>query len=142
MNAKLLETKDKVQRLLTDLLNNVQIDKEGRFNFRHGSTQVFVRVREWQEGTVVDVFAPTNFDIPATPELFRYVATNADAYVFGRLGATEHDKGVNIAFSHTLLGDTLDPDELKLAVFAVAGTAEKIDDEIRAKFGGSIFHDS
>lgn len=141
MSSKLLETKDKVQRLLTDLLNNVQIDKEGRFHFRHGSSQIFVRVREWQDGTVVDVIAPTNFNVPASPELFRYVATNVDAYVFGRLAANEHDKGVNVVFSHTLLGDTLDPDELKWAVFAVAGTADTIDDEIRAKFGGEIFHD-
>lgn len=142
MSAKLLETKDKVQRLLTELLNSVQVDKEGRFHFRHGSSHIFVQARAWQESTVVDVIAPTNFDLPATPELFRYVATRVDTFVFGRLAATEHDKGVNITFSHTLLGDTLDPDELKTAVFAVASTAEKIDDEIREKFGGTLFHDN
>lgn len=142
MSTKLLETKDKVQRLLTELLNNVQIDKDGRFHFRHESSHVFVRVREWNENTLVDVFAPTNFSVPTSPELFKYLALNSDSYVFGHFGALETEKGVNIIFTHTLLGDTLDPDELKWAVFGVAASADKVDDEIRTKFGGTVFHDS
>lgn len=142
MPANVLEVKDKVQRWLTEFLSRIEVDRDGNFTFQHGTSRVFVSVRDWAEDhVVVRVYAPTNFDVPPSPELFRFVATNADSRIFGRLSATERDTGVMIAFDHVLLGDTLDPDELRLAVIAVAGTAEGIDKEIRDKFGGRVFYD-
>lgn len=142
MTANVLEVKDRVQRLLVDFVGPVQVDSDGDFTFRMGSARVFIRVvphgRDAQN-TVVSIMSPTNLRVPPSPELFRYVATTG--YVFGDLMAIEREDGVYVHLSHNLLGDFLDPDELKWAVGAVASTADDVDDEIHDKFGGSRFHE-
>jgi len=133
--------REKVRRYLTDEFGTVQIDRDGDFTFRWGSARIFIRVSELgSDKTVVAIWAPTNNDIPATPELFHYVATS-NAYTFGSMMATEKGDMVNIAFKHSLLGDTLDPDELILAAVLVAGTADTIDTEVQQRFGGRVFHE-
>jgi hypothetical protein len=141
MPANLLMVKDKVQRYLTDLIGSVEIDAEGRFSFRHGSARLFVQVDQInEESTAVEIVAPLVFNARATPELFHYVATRG-SYRFGHLSAAERDDGVSIFYQHTLLGDFLDPDELKWAVFAMANTADELDTQLRSQFGGETFHE-
>ena len=138
---QLVVVKDKVQRYLTDLLGNVQIDRDGDFNFRQGSAHVFVRVAPLgDERTFVAVWAQTNHEVPSSPELFKYIATG-NQYRFGYLQCREEDGKVSVAFTHRLLGDFLDPDELKMTVVLVAQSADEIDDEIMTKFGGRKFHE-
>ncbi|MBM3696009.1 MAG: YbjN domain-containing protein [Actinobacteria bacterium] len=138
---RVLAVREKVQRYLTDAFGSVEIDKDGDFTFRRGSARVFIRVSELgPDKTVVAMWAPTNNDVPASPELFHYVATN-NAYTFGSLVAFEKDAGVNIAFKHSLLGDTLDPDELVIAAILLSGTADEIDTEVRQRFGGRTFYE-
>ena len=137
----IVETRDRVRYILTDLLGTVEVDRDGEFSFRHDSARIFVGVRPFDEGTVVEVRAYTNIGVPPSPELFEYVALNANAYVFGHLGAFEDGEGeIVVIFSHRLLGDYLDPEELKVAVAAVASTADEVDDEIQERFGGRLFH--
>lgn len=141
MDANVLGVKDKVQRYLVDLFGGVQVDRDGDFTFRQGSTQVWVSVVPFHEAnTAVQVFALTNMEVPPTAELFHHVATQ-NAYAFGHLHCREKDGKITVQFSHTLLGEFLDPDELKTAVFMVAGVADGVDDEIKAKFGGRLFHE-
>lgn len=142
----LLEIKDKVQRYLLDMgLHGVEVLPDG-YTFRYGSTRLFIRLEERGEGedafTPIVLTAPMVSDIKPSPELFEYVARNTDSKLFGHLGLHEDkDRGVmQIVFSHTLLGDFLDPKELEHAVGAVASTANQLDDELAAKFGGSVFH--
>jgi hypothetical protein len=141
MAADVLAVKDKVQRYMVDLFGGVQVDRDGDFTMRHGSTQVWVSVAPFHEAnTAVRVFSITNLEVPATPELFHHVATRG-SYPFGHLRCSEQDGKVMIYFGHTLLGEFLDPDEFKVALFFVAGIAEGLDDEIKAKFGGRLFHE-
>jgi hypothetical protein len=140
-SARIEAVREKVQRYLTDQFGTVQIDRDGDFTFRWGSARIFIRVGELgDDKTVVAIWAPTNNDVPPTPELFHYIATN-NAYTFGSLMAVERGDKVNVAFKHSLLGDTLDPDELVLAAVLLAGTADQIDTEIQQRFGGRIFHE-
>ena len=46
-----------------------------------------------------------------------------------------------LGFSQRLLGDYLDEEELTHTVVAIAGTADILDDELQAKFGGKRFHE-
>ena len=46
-----------------------------------------------------------------------------------------------LLMSHTLLGDYLDEAELSGALFAMLGTADKLDDELKEKFGGKRLAD-
>ncbi|MFQ5642414.1 MAG: YbjN domain-containing protein [Thiogranum sp.] len=141
MAANVLEVKEKVQRYLTEMLNNVQIDSEGDYNFRHGSSHIFIRVAQFNDDhTIVRVWAPTNMEVPPSPELYKYIATEGNKYVFGRLAVQEQENGLAVIFSETLLGEFLDPDELKMAITVVASTADDIDNEIQDKFGGRTFY--
>lgn len=141
-NNQVAVVKEKVQRFLIDLLQNIQIDRDGDFNFRNGSAQVYVRVAPMGDAsTYVSVWAPTNGDVPVTPELYKYLVEQ-NHYRFGHLALSEKDGKAVINFTHQLLGDFLDPDELKMAVVVVAQTADQIDDQIKAKFGGRTFHEA
>ncbi len=142
MAVNVLEVKDRVQRYLAEVIGTVQIDKEGDFNFRHGSSQVYVRIKEWSDdSTIVYILSPVCMEVPPSPELFQYIATNSDSYIFGHLSAQEKDDGVMVMLTHNLLGEFLDQDELKWALYAIAKTADEIDDEIKEKFGGKTFHE-
>ena len=139
--ADVAATKERVQRMLTQTLGTVQVDKDGDFTFRHGSARVFIRVTEaFGDHTVVRITAYTNFGVPPSPELFHFVATS-NAFVFGQMTAVERDEGVTVIFGQTILGDSLDPDELMTSVAAVASSADHLDDEIQQRFGGERFHE-
>lgn len=134
-------TRQRVQRMLADLFGSIEVDRDGDFTFRHGSTRVFISITdEFRGHTLVNVRAITNLRVPPSPELFRYIATENN-YIFGALRGHEGDEGVLVTFRQTLLGDTLDPEELRTAVIAVAGTADDVDDEVQSRFGGDRFHE-
>jgi hypothetical protein len=141
VSADLRLVKDKVESYLRDLVGTFEIDTDGDYTFRLGSARAFIRVApKGDDNSLVVIRSFTNFRIPPSPEVFHYVATHND-WVFGSLAAHETDEGVNISFSHTLLGDYLDPEEFNFAVVAVASTGDEIDNEIKDKFGGTVFHE-
>jgi len=135
--------KDKVGRYVGDLIGPYEVDGAGDVHFRWGSSHVFVRCAGFGEDlSLVLVSVPLLFGVPASPELFRHVALHADDWYFGHLSATEQDGGqVKLWLSHALLGDYLDVEELKAAVAAVCRTADGLDDELKAKFGGVRYHE-
>lgn len=140
MASNVAAVKEKVQRILIDLMGKVEIDRDGDFTFRNGSARVFISVFELSdEFTGVVIFAPTNRGLPPSAELFKFVACET-AYRFGSLRAKEADGKVNLTLRYTLLGDFLDPEELKVAISAIAGTADEIDTQIKDRFGGTTFH--
>jgi len=133
---------DKVRRILTDWLNDVRIDKDGDYAIPVGSTVGFVRVRgDEDEPVMVDVFAPMGRDVPASPELYEWVAIEGSKFKFGsvRLSTGTEAGTHNVWFRYAVLGDYLDPDELKNAVSAVVSTADGEDDKLVARFGGTTF---
>jgi hypothetical protein len=142
-NTQLLLLKDKVQRYLADLVGSVQLTPDGAFTFQLGSTRVFVICQaRTPEMTTVKIVAPVLIGCAASPELFEHIALHADDYMFGHLSAERAEDGtIGVYFTHILLGDFLDPEELKGAVGRVATTADEIDDELKTRFGGRRFHD-
>lgn len=142
MSQAIALVKEKVQRYLTDMLGSVTIDRDGDFAIRYGSSQIYVRVAAFGEGSVVSVFAPTNYEVPPSAELYRYVAEINRNYVFGKFSTRETDGKVAVSLTHALLGEYLDPDELKSAVGLLASLADQVDDDIKSKFGGRRFHES
>ena len=135
-------TKERVQRFLADLFGEVHIDRDGDFNFRHGSTHVYIRVHEMgKDATAVRVWSFTNRKVPDSNELFRYLAATNGMLVFGALSAKAVEDGVSVVLSHSLLGEYLDPAELAAAVAAVAQLADDFDDEIKSRFGGERYYE-
>jgi hypothetical protein len=143
MPANLAAMRQQVQRILARQVGSIQVTADEEFSFPYESTRIFVRVDPFGEnGTTVSVYAITNADIPPSPELFHYVATEGSSWTFGHLGAGEAEDGtVTTTFRQTLLGEYLDPLELRAAVVAVATTADDLDDQIKERFGGKRMAD-
>ena len=146
MNIEVLSIKDKVQRYLTDVYEKVAVDSDGDFSFRIGSTQMWVAVAQVENKAnragyvAVRVFANTNNRVPPSPGLFEYVATQG-RFAFGALRCYKKDDGLRVFLEHTLVGDYLDPSELYVCFSEMATTADAVDDEIKAKFGGVLYYE-
>jgi hypothetical protein len=109
------------------------------FVLREGSAVATVAVSPWRDGTVVRAWSVVVTDIRPTPELYEYLLRlNADQ----GFGAFALDSDNDIILSHTIIGDTLDPGELRATVEAIAKGADDYDDEIVARFGGLRAKDS
>lgn len=139
-----LEVKDRVQRLLTQQMGRIEIDAEGDYTFAYESTRLHVSVYPWEgpDLTIVSVYSIVLWEVPGSPELFEYIATGAFDYRLGALSLYRRTDGTfNVNFSHRLIGETMDPEELKHTVGAVAVTADELDDEVKNRFGGKRWAD-
>lgn len=143
MAGDLAATRAKMQQYLTKNFNDVNIDSDGDFSLRHGSSRVFVSAwtRDDADWTVVKLEVPLLFGVKEAPEVFEYVALHADVYIFGHLNVTRVEDGLNIFLSHSLLGDYLDEDELVRATGVMGSIADELDDELKTQFGGRRFHE-
>lgn len=137
----MLEVKDRIQRMLVDLVGKVEIDSDSDFTFSFESTRVFVSVEEWVDDlSIVRVVSIPVWEVPGSADLFKFVATRS--FRFGSLYLFDKEDGTfNVNFSHQMIGDTLDPEEFTHAVKAVTFTANELDDEIKDQFGGKRWID-
>lgn len=142
--------KEQVQRLLVDdlELNGVKLTRSGGFSFQVQSAEVFVDVVSKGEdpgaGTIVMIYSPVGLEVPVSPELYEYVALNSDNWYFGHLSVRldkEAPGRCYVTMSHNLLGDFMDPPEFKAALIGLASSAEDLDDQLVARFGGRRVHE-
>lgn len=145
--AKVDDVRSRVQRFLQDSLSVVELRGE-RFVIPYGSTSCVVAVRadtQDPDGPVLVVVAALVLgEVTATADLYEYVGRSAGSYRFGHLYVLEHPadprKG-QLIFGLNLLGDTIDEGELMHAVAAVVSVADRLDDELAAKFGGKTLRE-
>ena len=146
------QTMMKVQRLLTGPMG-LRIQLEGNtisVTFSDVSTRLNLSVMEWgtnKDGdpqSLVRISAPILWQVDPSPGLYEWVAREGGSYLFGHISVHEDSTAPGKLFvmmSHTLLGDYLDEEELSSALYAVLGTADKLDDELKQKFGGKRLAD-
>jgi hypothetical protein len=144
--ATVEQTMMKVQRIMTGPMGlNVMVHGDQfRITFRNASTYLMVRVVDWgldetdEPRSLVLVTSPILHDVPATPELYEWVARHGGSRWFGHVEVHNSDESdnVDLLFSHTLLGDYIDQAELETALWAILGAADAWDDELQQKFGG------
>ena len=146
------QTMMKVQRLLTGPMG-LRVTLQGSsiaVSFTDVSTRVNINVQDWgtnkdgDPSSLVQISCPILWEVTPTPELYEWIARQGGNYFFGHV--TAHDDSSNpgkvfLLMSHTLLGDYLDEDELSSAMYAMLGTADKLDDELKGKFGGKRLSD-
>jgi hypothetical protein len=136
---------------LTDTLRTRCLDwVRGRFDGvylnRHGAilvpfdrTVVFVEVTEAFTGQGrVNVRAPVLVDLGLTPEVTRHVAVNGGNFLFGALSffAEGDVDTATLEFDYSLFGETVNESVLAETVHLVGGSATRIHDELRPRFGG------
>jgi hypothetical protein len=134
------ETVNKVRDYLFPF-DHVEVDADGSASLTYGSARVVVGVSVFDEDqSLVRVSAMCVTGATASPELYHYVATFQSE--IGHLSVIDQGDGsLCIEYSHGLLGEFLNPAELRLTVIAVALLADRIDDELAERFGGTV-HDA
>lgn len=136
------ETRAKVQRMLTNLYGRVEIDRDEDFVVRQGSAVAFIRIREgFGDGTLIDVKCPLLTDVPLTPELYKWVATEGQKYKLGGVWVNpdEKEKTGWVYFRYAITGDDVDESELENAVGVVVVGGDVLDNQLRDRFGGELF---
>lgn len=105
---------------------------------QEGSTFVYVRtfpIGEKKSG--VEVFSYVVADVEVTEQLMRYLLTYNLRLILGAFGLArgEGSKGT-VLLTHTILGDSMDREELYGSVSAIARVTDDLDDQIVTAFGG------
>lgn len=129
----------RVEPVLQAMFPELVTMPDGGYAVDAGSVRVFVTLRLIEGSVLVRVFSITNLDVPVDGELPAYLlATN-----FGlSLGRFSLDPGHrSVWFDHVLTAEQLDDATLMRTIATVAGTADKYDDEIKARFGGRTFRE-
>ena len=146
------QTMMKVQRLLTGPMG-LRIQLQGNtvtVTFSDVSTRVNLSVQEWGKNkdgdpaSLVRISCPILWEVDPSPAVYEWVAREGGTFFFGHVSAHD-DPTVQgklfLVMSHTLLGDYLDEDELSSAMYAILGSADRLDDELKGKFGGKRLAD-
>ena len=109
----------------------------GGFVVPVGSAQTYVDLAVEADGTpVIDVWCPLVRDAPPTPALFRHAAGFPG--MFGRMVVERTgDDAVQVVYHQTLVGSPISPDVILPILSIVAHTADELDDELIARFGGT-----
>jgi hypothetical protein len=142
----------KVQRLLTGPMG-LRVTLQGErisISFTDSSTRVDVSVLDWGKNkdgdpsALVQLTCPILWEVDPTPALYEWIARQGGTYYFGHVTAYDDNSAPGKLFlvmSHTLLGDYLDEAELSATLYAMLGTADRLDDELKEKFGGKRLAD-
>lgn len=99
-----------------------------------GTAMAQVGVYPWgEDDATITTRAYVVTDVELTPDLLKFLLSENDRMRFGAFGI---DSEQDIFFEHTILGSTVEKDELKSSVMAVIITADAFDDKIVERWGG------
>ena len=129
-----------VERFLRQLYGSFEDDPNWGYHGGFGSTRVFCRVQHYLEtSTAVIVGSPVLSGVALTDALALDAYAVAEREPFGRFSLSE-ERG-ELWFEHAILGDDLDPDELRTAIDTVARVGDAEDDRLKAAHGGRRYAD-
>ena len=104
------------------------------FSIAMGSAFAQVAVHPWGDNdATVRTWSWVITGAENTPELLLHLLHENANLRFGGFGV---DEAGDVLFQHTILGQTCDKEELRATIMAVISTADRVDDELVAKFGG------
>jgi hypothetical protein len=130
------ECYDRVSRYVGELYAERALPEPDRRCFTivgAGSSVVRVRVQALGDShSVVTVLSPVVVDIEPSDALARYLVEENGKLLFGAFSLVDDV----VLLNHSILGDSLDPGELKASVDVVLSTADDYDDVIVERFGG------
>ena len=130
---------EKTRSYLHTLFGEVNIKAmDDTFVLQEGSTFVYVRVFPiGDKKSGVEIFAYVVVDVDVTEQLMRYLLTYNLRLILGGFGLArgEGDKG-SVLLTHTILGNSMEREELYGSVSAIARVADDLDEQIVSAFGG------
>lgn len=128
------ETFRKVEEYLEELFDDPYLDPEGgHFYVRYGTTVLEISVEPYgDEEAVVTIMSYCVQDVEVDEELLAGLLELNHQLAFGSFSMLGND----IFFSHSLLGQNLQPRDLLRTITSVATIADDYDDRIVEKYGG------
>ncbi len=119
--------------------DDVTVNEDGSATLLWGSARVDITVDVFDEDqSMVSVRALCVHGATPSAELYEHVATTS--LQLGHFSVEPEPGGtVGIVISHGLIGEFLNPAELRMTIVAVAHAADSTDDELAARFGGSVY---
>lgn len=100
-----------------------------------GSAVAQVFVIPWGDNeSVINVRSYVTVGAERTPEMLEFLLRQNYDMRFGAFGL---DKDGDVVFEHNILGSTCDKTELRTSVLAVISTADRYDDQIVGRWGGT-----
>jgi len=142
--ADLAAIKNNVRNMLIAEFGNASENENGNFYIRHNSAMAFISIGDWQHGDenvgVVSVFSIVVAGLKEiNKDLAVELTTNLSRF-FSTWFFFQRDDGLyNLILKSDMIGATLDQPELATAVYMVALAADELDDQIVAKYGGSVY---
>jgi hypothetical protein len=119
--------RSKIRTYLRQKQVSYEVDYEdGTITARRGSTAVIIKPMEWGERTLVKLVAPVILSVSkVTPKLTRFLAEKNNQLLLGRFSLDTEDDTNAVWYEHVLLGDSLDAEELSVAVEEIATIADE-----------------
>lgn len=119
--------------------DDVTVNEDGSATLLWGSARVDITVEVFDEDqSVVQVKATCVTGATPSPDLYEHVATSS--VDLGHYTVVPETGGtVGIVISHGLIGEFLNPAELRMTIVAVAHEADTTDDALAARFGGTVY---
>jgi len=145
--ATVEEVKKTVGEQMLDMFESYIETDDGEFVVEVGSSAAIIDVVEGfgEGGTVILVNAPVLIGAKVSPALFKWIATEGQDFLLGAMSVDvdEDDDGKtgSVIFRSNIIGDDVDPSELKAAIFSVLAVADKFDSLLQKKFGGKRYID-
>ena len=100
-----------------------------------GSAYASTAVMTWgEDDAIITTRSWVVTGVELTLELLQYLLRENDTMRFGAFGL---DSDNDVFFEHTIVGSTADKHELKASVMAVVMTADRYDDIIAERWGGT-----
>lgn len=138
------QVREKMYQIYTDNFDDVSVTEDGMVAFRAESTICLIDVVEWDpktEGrnTLISLDASIVSGVKRSKALYEWVALSNDDFIFGHIVVRESDDKslADIWFTHNILGDNFNADELLVATLSLLQTADQLDDEVMHTFGGT-----
>ncbi len=128
---------ERINKFLRDLFGEAGAtasDDRPHWMVNFGSSLVHVSVAEWRDKmNIVQITSYVAQGTEITPSCMRYLLEESCTMVHG---AFSIDSDGDITFSHSVIAETCEKNDLKLIIMAVGNTADCYDDTIVERWGG------
>lgn len=133
--------RDSVEAFLRKSYGPVRIDSFGYFWVTHRGVTTAIAADAFPDEhafgrTAVFISSVLNLETPVSPEITRFLATEAENLVFGQFEL--HEDTPRVLVTHALLGDSLTEQALTAAVDEVAGAVTRYGPLVKQRYGGKF----
>ncbi|HEY8371741.1 MAG TPA: YbjN domain-containing protein [Pseudonocardiaceae bacterium] len=113
--------------------HDVRVDDDGALTFQHAGVPCAVQAMQLAEGlTLLSLTCVVAWDLPLDDRIAQSAAERAGQGLFGTLGVTRTDRGMDVTLRYAFPAAGLDPVPLSTLLMLVVSTASQLRNELLA----------